>query len=104
MKKLTDFELLQPVTYGHVTGYISFISDEYITICFIDIPLPKSANSRWGRHYVNIVVYPEFYHEVRSCVDETEEKGHRPPTSDLLQFGRRRTVGTTHQQDPALSH
>ena len=102
--KSTDFELLQPVTYGYVTGYISFISEYYITICFKDIPLPKSANSRWGRHYVNIVVYTNFWHEVRSRLDETEEEGHCPPTSDLLQFGRRRSVGTTHQQDPALSH
>ena len=70
-----DFELLQPVAYGHVTGYISFISEEYITICFKDIPLPKSANSRWGRHYVNILVYPQFWHEVRSRLDETEEEG-----------------------------
>ena len=92
------------MTYGHVSGYISFISEEYITICFIDTPLPKSANSRWGRHYVNIVVYPAFYHEVRSCLDEEQEEGHRPPTSDLLQFGRRRSVGTAHKQNAALSH
>ena len=73
--KSIDFELLQLVTYGHVTGYISFISEHYITICFKDIPLPTSANSRWGRHYVSIVVYPEFWHEVRSCVDEEQKKG-----------------------------
>ena len=102
--KPIDFELLQPVTYGHVTGYISFISEEYITICFKDIPLPTSANSRWGRHYVNIVVYPNFWHEVRSRLDETEEEGHCPPTSDLLQFGRRRSVGAAYQQNAALSH
>ena len=99
-----QFELLQPVTYGHVTGYISFISDDYITICFKDIPLPTSANSRWGRHYVNIVVYPDFWHEVRSCVDEEQKERHFPPRSDLLQFGRRRAVGATYQQDAALSH
>ena len=102
--KQTDFELLQPVTYGHVTGYISFISEWYITICFKDIPLPTSANSRWGRHYVNIVVYPEFWHEVRSCVDEEQEERHFPPRSDLLQFGRCRSVGAAHKQDRALSH
>ena len=39
--KSIDFELLQPVTYGHVTGYISFISEEYITICFKDIHCPR---------------------------------------------------------------
>lgn len=90
------FELLQPVCYGEVTGYISFMSEYYITICFKDIPLPESANSRWGRHYVNLVVYPEFWHEVRSCVDEEQEERHFPPRSDLLQFGRRRVVGAAH--------
>lgn len=100
----TDFELLQPVAYGGVTGYISFISEYYITICFIDIPLPESENSRWGRHYVNLVVYPKYYHEVRSCLDATKEEGQRPPTSDLLQFGRRRAVGAAHYQDTALPH
>ena len=100
-KTINDFELLQPVAYGGVTGYISFISEYYITICFKDIPLPKSANSRWGRHYVNIVVYPDFWNEVRSCVDEEQEERHFPPRSDLLQFGRRRSVGAAYQQNAA---
>ena len=98
MKKI-EFELLQPVCYHDTCGYISFISEEYITICFKDIPLPKSANSRWGRHYVNIVVYPEFWHEVRSRVDEEQEERHFPPRSDLLQFGRCRSVGAAHKQN-----
>ena len=97
--KPSDFELLQPVAYGHITGYISFISEEYITICFKDIPLPKSANSRWGRHYVNIVVYPDYWHEVRSRVDEEQEERYVAPRSDLLQFGRCRSVGAAHKQN-----
>ena len=102
--KQPPFELLQPVAYSNVTGYISFISEYYITICFKDIPLPESANSRWGRHYVNLVVYPEFWHEVRSCVDKTEEERHFPPRSDLLQFGRRRNVGAAYKQDGACAY
>ena len=94
--KQPPFELLQPVAYSNVTGYISFISEHYITICFKDIPLPESMNSRWGRHYVNIVVYPEFWHEVRSCLDEEQEERQESPRSDLLQFGRRRFVGAAH--------
>lgn len=95
-----DFELLQPVEYDGIKGYISFIDDAYLTICFIDQPLPESANSRWGRHYVNILVYPCYWHEIRCCMDENEKEGHRPPTSDLLQFGRCRSVGAAHKQNP----
>jgi len=102
--KQTDFELLQPVCYHGTCGYISFISEYYISICFKDIPLPTSANSRWGRHYANIIVYPQYWNEVRSCLDEVKEKGQEPPRSDLLQFGRCRSVGAAHKQNAALSH
>lgn len=95
----TTFELLQPVEYKGTTGYISFISEFYLTICFIDIPLPESANSRWGRHYANLIVYPHFYHEIRSRVDEEQEEGYIAPASNIFQYRRRHTVGTTHQQD-----
>jgi len=94
--KSIEFELLQPVEYRGTTGYISFISEDYISIVFKDIPLPESANSRWGRHYSTLIVYPSFWHEIRSCLDEEQEKGQCPPRSDLLQFGRRRNVGTTY--------
>ena len=94
--KQTDFELLQPVCYHGTHGYISFISEYYISICFKDIPLPTSENSRWGRHYATLVVYPEFWNEIRCCLDEEQEEGHCPPRSSLLQFGRRRSVGAAH--------
>ena len=94
--KQTDLELLQPVCYHGTYGYISFISEYYISICFKDIPLPTSENSRWGRHYVNLVVYPEYWNEIRCCLDEEQEEGHCPPRSSLLQFGRRRAVGAAH--------
>ena len=99
LMKLTDFELLQPVEWDGIKGYISFICEEYLTICFIDQPLPKSANSRWGRHYVSILVYPNHWHEIRCRLDETKEEGQVPPTSDLLQFGRCRSVGAVHKQN-----
>jgi len=102
--KQTDFELLQPVEYDGITGYISFISEYYVTICFKDIPLPDSANSRWGRHYATLIVYPDYWHEIRSRLDETEEEQEESPRSNLLQFGRRRAMGAAHQQDPALSN
>ena len=74
MKK-SDLELLQPVQWHDVTGYINFICEDYLTICFIDEPLPTSANSRWGRHYAAILVYPQYYHEIRCRVDEEKEEG-----------------------------
>jgi len=96
-RKSSDYELLQPVCYHGTCGYISFISEYYISIVFKDIPLPESANSRWGRHYATLIVYPEFWHEIRSCLDEEQEEGlHCPPRSNLLQFGRRRTVGAAY--------
>jgi len=98
MKK-SNFELLQPVEYHGVTGYIGFISEYYITIVYKDIPLPKSANSRWGRHYSSIVVYPNFWNEVRCCLDEEQEEENLPPRSDLLQFGRCRSVGAAYKQN-----
>jgi len=97
--KLTDFELLQPVEYHNLTGYITFLSEYYISICFIDRPLPEEAHSRWGRHYVNIIVYPQNWNEIRSCVDEEQKERIESPRSDLLQFRRRRSMGATHQQN-----
>ena len=44
-----QFELLQPVIYRNLTGYISFISEYYISICFIDRPLPESAKTEENR-------------------------------------------------------
>ena len=99
MKSIDEFEILQPVEYDSIKGYISFICEEYLTICFIDQPLPKSANSRWGRHYVNILVYRDSWNEIRCRLDEKEEEGNIPPTSDLLQFGRCRSVGAVHKQN-----
>tara|TARA_B100001287_G_C22535219_1_gene459356 strand:+ start:361 stop:690 length:330 start_codon:yes stop_codon:yes gene_type:complete len=97
--KQTDFELLQPVEYQHMTGYISFISEHYISIVYKEVLLPDDVASRWGRHYSTIIVYPQFWHEIRSRLDETEEEQEESPRSDLLQFGRRRKLGTTHKQD-----
>jgi hypothetical protein len=97
--KQSDFEVLQPVKYRGTTGYISFISEYYISICFIDIPLPESANSRWGRHYVNLIVYPPHWYEIRCRLDEVEKEGSESPRSDLLQFGRCRSVGAAYKQN-----
>ena len=52
------FEMLEPVTYGNTKGYISFMCEEYISICFIDRPDPTC---RWGRYKTNLVVYRNYW-------------------------------------------
>jgi hypothetical protein len=99
MLKQSDFEILQPVEYRGTTGYISFISEYYISICFIDIPLPEEAHSRWGRHYVNLIVYPHNWYEIRCCLSEAEEKQEDTPRSDLLQFRGRQLMGAARKQN-----
>ena len=100
MTDSTMFELLQPVEYRGTTGYISFISEYYVSICFIDLPLPESENSRWGRHYVNLIVHPQHQHEIRCCLSKAKEKQEDTPRSDLLQFRGRQLMGAARKQDP----
>ena len=90
------FEYGTMVQYHHTQGWVNFICDDYITICFIDRP---DKYTRTGRYQANLVVYRDFWHEVRSCVDEEQEERHFPPRSDLLQFGRCRSVGAAHKQN-----
>lgn len=87
------FELLQPVTYRRTIGYISSISDRYLTICFVDRPDPTQ---RWGRYQANLVVYREYWNEIRCGLPETEKEQAIAPRSSFLQLGRRELVGATH--------
>ena len=84
------FELLQPVQYHQTTGYINFIDERYLTICFIDIP---DSTTLWGRYRSSIVVYREYWHEIRSCVDEEQKEQTISPRSSILQVRRRDLVG-----------
>jgi hypothetical protein len=56
--------------------------DDYITICFIDRP---DKHKRNGRYQANLVVFREYWNEVRSCVDETKEEQEDEATSYFLQ-------------------
>lgn len=76
------FEILEPVTYSNTKGYISFMCEEYISICFIDRPDPTC---RWGRYKTNLVVYRNYWHEIQSCLPKTEEECKIAPRSNLLQ-------------------
>ena len=107
MKK-SDLELLQPVQWHDVQGYINFICEDYLTICFIDEPLPTSANSRWGRHYAAILVYRNSWHEIRCRVDEEKNKRrrHRPPRPAARRGSRpqREAAAAPPPPPPALRH
>ena len=76
------FEYGTMVQYHHTTGWVNFICDDYITICYIDRP---DRSSHTGRYQANLVVFRNYWHEVRSCVDEEQEEQAVEATSYFLQ-------------------
>ena len=70
------------VEYRHTRGWVNFIDDQYITICFLDIPDKTKHN---GRYQANLVVFREYWNEVRSCMDEEQEEQEVEATSYFLQ-------------------
>ena len=70
------------VQYRHIKGWVNFICDDYITICFLDEPDKTKRN---GRYQSNLVVYRNYWHEVRSCVDERQKEQEEQTTSYFLQ-------------------
>ena len=88
------FEHGMMVQYHHTEGWVNFIGDDYITICFIDRPDKSKRN---GRYQANLLVYRDFWHEVRSCVDEEqEEEGTSEAGGSVLQSGGCDLVGAAH--------
>ena len=69
---LSDLHLLQPIVIDGVVGYINFICEDYVTMIFMDTPLPASMNSRWGRHQVARCIYPQDLINVRTDLTEKE--------------------------------
>jgi hypothetical protein len=69
------------VEYRTTKGWVDFIGDQYITICYIDIPDPSC---RHGRYQSTLCVFREYWNEVCSCVDEEQEEGTSEARSDLL--------------------
>ena len=59
------------VTYRTTTGWVDFIGDKYITICYIDRPDPSC---RHGRYQSTLCVFREYWNEVCSCMDEEHAK------------------------------
>ena len=77
-----NFHYGMMVKYHHTQGWVNFMCDDYITICFIDRP---DKHKRNGRYQANLVVFREYWNEVCSCVDETKEKQEDEATSYFLQ-------------------
>ena len=98
MSKLSSFPFKYGdlVSYYHTTGWVNFIGDDYVTICFIDRPDKTTDN---GRYQANLVVFREYWNEVCRCVDEGQKEGTSKTKSSLLQSRGCDYVGTTHQQD-----
>jgi hypothetical protein len=90
------FDYGEVVQYHHIKGWVNFICDEYITICFIDRPDKQKRN---GRYQANLIVFREYWNEVCRCVDERQEEQADETTSYFLQSRGCDSVGTTHQQD-----
>jgi hypothetical protein len=76
------FEYGMLVEYRGTHGWISFIDDGYITVCFLDIPDKTKHN---GRYQANLLVFREHWNEVRCCVDQTKEEQEGETTSYFLQ-------------------
>ena len=95
MSKLSSFSFKYGdlVSYHSTTGWVNFIGDDYVTICFIDKPDKTTRN---GRYQANLVVYRNYWHEVRSCVDEEQEEGTSEITSYFLQSRGCDYVGAAH--------
>jgi hypothetical protein len=70
------------VEYRQTKGWVNFIDDDYITICFMDEP---DKSKRIGRYQSNLVVFREYWNEVRSCMDEGQEEQEKQTTSYFLQ-------------------
>ena len=89
--ELSDPKLLQPIICDGIVGYVNFICEDYVTMTFIDTPLPTSMNSRWGRHQASMIIRPQDLINVR--IDLTEKELNHPVlhrTSDSLSNHHRR--------------
>ena len=76
------FEYGSQVEYRGNHGWINFVDDHYITICFLDIPDRTKHN---GRYQASLLVFREHWNEVRCCVDQTKEEQAGETTSYFLQ-------------------
>lgn len=76
------FEYGTHVEYRGTHGWVDFIDEQYITICFLDIPDKTKHN---GRYQASLLVFREYWNEVRCCVVETKEEQEGETTSYFLQ-------------------
>jgi len=70
------------VKYRGTHGWVDFIDEYYITICFLDIPDKTKHN---GRYQASLLVYREYWNEVCCSVDETKKEQEDETTSYFLQ-------------------
>lgn len=92
-KQAKPFEHGMMVQYRTTKGWVNFMCDDYITICFIDLP---DKHTRNGRYQANLLVYRQYWNEVFSCVDEEQEEGTSETTSYFLQSRGCDHMGAAH--------
>ena len=73
---MTDFHLGQSVTYKDFTGYINFISDEYITICIREYtpPAEETKHSKQQQRQVCLCVFPNDWNYVTQTQKQVTNK------------------------------
>jgi hypothetical protein len=76
------FEHGMQVEYRGTHGWIDFIDEHYITICFLDIPDKTKHN---GRYQASLLVYREYWNEVCCRMVKTKEEQEDETTSYFLQ-------------------
>ena len=97
---LSDLHLLQPIVIDGVVGYINFICEDYVTMIFMDTPLPTSMNSRW----VDIKCKVYISAGLNQCTHTSYGERVRHPvlhrTSDPLSNHHRKNNGKYNGQRP----
>ena len=69
MKNLTvdDFKLHEIIEWKEHSGYINFISEQYLTLCIktYDKPQEVAAHSRHKQNTVCLLIFREEWHNIR---------------------------------------
>jgi len=68
-KTVDDWNEGEYITWRDHSGYVNFIGKEYITMCIREYCDPDNdgANCKRETKQVNLLIYPDYWHEVIPC-------------------------------------